>query len=374
MKSNRLAAALAVVLALSCGKKDDSETTTTNADGSTKLTEVSTADQLGVSAALGSLSLPAAYAPKKTSLLLTASSAKKSSEACMMGDGIKSATEGLASIGSFFCHIEVEKDKISFGKKYKITSSGEEFARIWIDNSKAADNQITLYMCQDGKLREKIDITGVKIGADGKPSGIKGSVQHQGSEGTQSWASSSTFDKGYTGAYLEISSKDKYADSSNSGTFARSVALKLMDSSDEVSSISLASKGTWGGSDFAQRGIGKGASDFGQALFENSGSYQSQTYTWTHRSYFALSTGLVAASDATDKFAASGSLYVKSTELPEYLATGFSPDAPSGWDCEGVESTVDLDPDSAEHQKCDGDHSEGESCWGDDFEQSDVTE
>ena len=363
------ATSLGLAVSLSCGTKTKEDESTTNADGSTKLTEMKTVDQLGVSAALGKLSLPAAYSPKKASLALTMLAAKKSQDACLMGDGIKSSTEGISNIGSFFCHIEAEKDKIQFGTKYNITAKGVAFAQVWIDNTQAADGVISLFMCEKNALKQAIKITGVKLDANNKPTGIKGNVSNKGSQGTQSWASSSTFDKNFTGAYLEVSAKDKYDDSgTKGGSFARAVILKLFDAKTEVSKVSMASAGTWGGQTFKQRGTGKGANDFGQALFVNSGTYGGSAFDWTHRSYFTLSTGLVAKVGDSADYAVGGSLYVTTTELPEYLATSFTPDAPSGWDCSGTTVTVDLDPDSAAHKACDGDHSEGASCWGDDFE------
>lgn len=355
-----------VLVFSSCGKKSSSEdSTTVNADGSTKLSAVTDVSQLGVSTAL-TISLPSAYS-QKTSTNLNLTTAKKSQDACQMGEPITSVKESLDSVASFFCHMEVEKAKIKFGVKTTITTNGKEFGRIWIDNSKAADNQITLYMCQDGALKEKVDITGVKLGADGKPSGMKGSVQHKGSEGTQSWASDVTFDKAYSGAYLEMSGKDKYSDSSNSGSFARSVAVKLMDSSDEVSVVSLASKGTWGGQAFSQRGLGYAASNLGQALFVNSGTYNNQTFTNTHRSSFDLD-GYVVAESSSTKLGEGGVLRVPAASLPAFLDASFEPSAPTGWDCGDIAETVDLDPESAAHQACEKDHKEGANCWGTEFE------
>lgn len=366
---------LTIASALSCGtKKEDEVVATTNADGSTKLTELKTADQLGVSTALGKLSLPAAYSPTTAALNLALIAGKKSSDACMMGDGIESATEGIKNIGSFFCHIEAEKDKLVFGTKYTVTSKGAAFAQVWIDNSNAAAGEISLYMCESDKLKQAIKITGVKMDAAGKPAGIKGSVSHKGAQDTQSWSSSATFDKGYAGAYFEVSAKDKYADSANSGSFARAVVLKLFDAATEVSTVTMASGGTWGGQAFKQRGMGKGANDFGQALFVNSGTYSGTAFDWTHRSYFTLSTGIVAAVGDSANFAEGGSLYIKSTELPDYLAATFEPDAPAGWDCSGATTVVDLDPDSAAHKACESGRTEGANCWGSDFQEGEVVQ
>lgn len=368
MKTTKLILwAVPTFVAFSCGKKsDDDSAAATNADGSTKLTAVSDVGQLGVSSAL-SISLPSAYSQKKTTSLALAATAKKSQDACQMGEPITSVKESLDSVGGMFCHIEAEKAKIKFGVKTTITSKGVEFAKIWIDNSKAADNQITLYMCQKGALQQKIDITGVKLGADGKPTGMKGSVQEKGSEGTQSWARNVVFDKNFTGAYLEVTSQDKYSDTATSGSFARSVALKLMDSADSLSYVSMSSKGTWGGQSFKQRGYGLSVSKLGQALFENSGTYNNQTFTNIRRSSFDLD-GYVAAESSSDKFAAGGVLRVKSSDVPAYLDASFTPTAPTGWDCGTTEVTVDLDPDSAAHKACESSHKNGADCWGSDFE------
>ncbi|MCX6116712.1 MAG: hypothetical protein NT027_04165 [Proteobacteria bacterium] len=369
LKKNKklFVASVAIAAMSSCGKKDSDDTTATNADGSTKLETLSNPAQLGVSTAL-KVSLPAAYAGSSSTSLLAG---KRSQEACLMGESIRSVKQSMDSIRSFFCHIEVEKDKLVFGTKTKITSKGQEFGRIWVDNSQAASGLIAVYMCQDGALKEAIKLTGVKMGSDGKPTGMKGTVVHKGSDSSQSWASNVTFDKGFTAANLQVTAQEKYSQTgSNGGSFAREVKMTLQDVSTEVSTVSVSSKGSWGGSEFSQKGYGKGASDFGQALFTNAGKDGSnQTFSWTKRSYFDKD-GIVAAATASSLFGEAGSLYVKTTDLPEYLATTFAPDAPSGWDCSGADTTVDLNPESDAHKACEVKQSSNPQCWGSEFEGS----
>ena len=172
-----------------------------------------------------------------------------------------------------------------------------------------------------------------------------------------------TFDKGFTAAALDVSSQDKYTDSATSGTFARAVKMTLYDSEDTVSKVSMSSSGTWGGQSFSQKAYGLGASKFGQTIFYDKGTYQGSTFEHTQRAYFN-SAGEVVAADASALLAATGSLYVKAMDLPEFLAANFTPDAPAGWDCSGTTETVDLDPDSAEHNACSGkNQSSQSSCW-----------
>ena len=370
-----LAALTMAALVASCGKKSSSDesSATTNSDGSTKLTALTSPDQLGISTALGAVKLPSAYSGgKATSLALT--SDKKSQDACLMGDGVKSATDGLKNVANFFCHIEVEKAQIKFGTKYSLTSSGKDFAKVWIDNADAANGNINVYMCQNGSLQQAIKVSGVKMGSDGKPSGVKGTVANSGGDSTSTWKSSTTFDKGYTGAYLEAASKDKFTQTESNGSFTRAVVLKLFDDATEVSHISMSSSGSWGGNAFKQRGYAKGANDLGEALFADHGIDNSNnSFDWTHRSYFTQSTGIVAAVGDSANFASGGSLYVATTDLPDFLAADFSPDAPSGWDCSGADTVVDLNPDSAAHKACESDHADN-SCWGTDYEQGDVVQ
>ncbi len=359
-----LALSTVALAASSCSKKDSSDESA--ASSKADLATLSNPAQLGISTAL-TVEVPDAYNPSAASLALA--SGKKSQEACQMGDPIRSVVRSLSDIKSLFCHVEIEKEKIKFGVKTAINAGGQEFLRIWIDNSKVADGKITVYTCKEGKLEQKIDITGVIMGTDGKPTGMKGTVQDQGSEGTQSWARSIVFDKGFTGKYLEISSDDKFSDSSNSGSFARSVQMKLQDVDTEVSKVAMSSKGTWEGQTFSQKGLGLGSSGYGQAIFFNKGSYNGQDFEWTRRSSFD-DNGYVVASTASTLLGEGGALYVNKADIPDYLADDFAPEAPTGWDCASVDTTVELDPESTDHQACDAgkDDGEGANCWGEDFE------
>lgn len=357
--------ALAIVTSAACAKKKDDSAPAAAAPAN--LASLTNPAQLGVSSAL-TIAVPDAYSGKATALNLAGG--KKSQEACQMGQPIQEVIGALKSVSSFFCHIEVEKDTIKFGVKTIVSQGGVEFGRIWIDNSKVADGKITLYMCKEGSLQEKIDITGVILGADGKPSGMKGTVDQMGSEGTHTYGRSVVFDKDFTGDYLEVTNKDKFTDSATNGSFARSVALKLQNVDTNISSVSLSSKGTWGGQEFQQRGLGLGASGFGQAMFTNSGTHNNQTFSWTRRSHFD-DNGYVVTEDASSLLAEGGALRVDAANMPAYLAADFALTAPTGWDCSGAEVTVDIDVESAAHAACEKDRDDTQTnCWGDDFEGS----
>ncbi len=63
------------------------------------------------------IKIPAALVNKSASLTATG---KKSYEACEIGRVLNDGLQGIMSMGNMFCHLEIEKDRIEFGKKYEI--------------------------------------------------------------------------------------------------------------------------------------------------------------------------------------------------------------------------------------------------------------
>ena len=105
-------------------------------------------------------------------------------------------------------------------------------------------------------------------------------------------------------------------------------------------------------------------------MFESTGNHDGTDFTFTRTAKFTEAGLGVTGDDNAALFAEGGDLYVASSDLPEYLSTSFAPAAPTGWDCEDVDETIELDPDSAGHRACDGDRDDEQSpdCWGDEFE------
>lgn len=359
---------LALATVLACGKKEDEE----EAGKGKSLSDVEGIDELNISSSL-KVKVPDALSGAESSSLRLAAK-KRSFEACRMGQTIKEVTRSIEDIGSFFCHLEVEKDKIKFGTKYKIKSNGKEFGRVWADNS--VEGKINLYMCQDGKLKEKISVTGV----DPANKASKGTIQQRGEQDTQSWKRSVVFDKEYTDPNITtVESEDKFEDSGEQGgSFARRVALKLYSGSGAkqtgVSNLVLASQGTWGGAAFKDRGIARYDGEYGEALMYGKGTFGESDFEYTQKSYFD-GDGYVVADDESKDFAKGGDLYVGDEDLPEYLKTSFEPSKPTGWDCD-VDETIELNPDSKAHEACDNkDDYEEASCWdSDEFEQGEAVE
>jgi hypothetical protein len=360
------AAGLSLVLSVGCGKKDSDDDDDDDAKG-TDLADVESIDQLNVSGSLN-IVLPDAFEESATASLLAG---KRSMEACRLGQTLKEVTKQVRDVGSFFCHLEVEAKKIKFGTKYTINSGGEEFGKVWADNSKAADGRIALYMCQNGKLKEQIEITGVDV----DKGTAKGSLHNKGSDGDQSWATALTFDVGFTTAGLiSMNAQQKYADSANDGEFARLVDMNIYEPGEGISNLSMASSGSWGGSEFADRGFAKHNGDFGHVLLYNQGTYNDEEFDFSRHGYFD-GEGKVVSKDDSPKFADGEELGVEDSDVPDYLKSSFEPDEPEGWDCDADEE-VELDPDSAGHQACDEGKEQEEfaDCRGDEFEQGEDVE
>ncbi|MEY4631854.1 MAG: hypothetical protein RIQ81_1974 [Pseudomonadota bacterium] len=283
---------------------------------------------------------------------------KKSSEACRTVDNINKMFGNLASIGGTFCHLEAESGQIKFGTKYKIQlveSGGSMEMPLWIDNSQAG--KLTIYMCEAGKIKEKISLS------SSSSAGAKGTVHYKGSASTQSWNSSVAFD--FTTAGLKIlAGQNLFSDGSNN--YSQDNMLELRDSG--VSLMKTASKGTHQDGTFEDRGAVKHNGTMGQALFKGTGTHNSSSYNFSSRATFDSDGYKVANTTATSD------ILVAATDLPAFLPAGFTIEDPTGWDC-ATEETVTVDmvngSTAAAHAACNTDHSSGSNCWGDDFEQGD---
>ena len=114
MKRNtKVILATAAILSMavaSCGKKKKKDESTTNADGSTKLTAVTSVAELGLSSALN-ISVPAAYSKAATSLSLTA--AKKSQDACRIGEPISQVSDNINQVGNFSVILKLKRRRLN---------------------------------------------------------------------------------------------------------------------------------------------------------------------------------------------------------------------------------------------------------------------
>lgn len=359
---------LAVGLAAGCDKKEEegaeeAEDTTggvTSTGGGAKSDAVALADDvgdLGLSSAF-TVTLPTALGGSEVAALNLVEG-KRSQEACMMGQTIKEVTERINSVGNFLCHIEAEKDKIKFGTKYAIMFEGQEFGRIFVDNSEASSGKLVLGFCGsggdgNGKNAELITISGLS------EFGPQGSIINSGSytsdSGESTYASEITFDRSVEGV-MDLVGSQLHASSGNS--FTRSVTLALKDSG--LSVASLASKGSWGGNEFAERGVAKVDGTFGSAVFQSQGSHEGNTYSFARRAYFNVDGAVVESSAVSDE------VRIESTEVPAFLAADFAPASASGWvgaGCDTVDEEIELDPNSTVHQACDGKHDDSYvECW-----------
>lgn len=360
---------IAVTISASCGSKDSATTgdqpvTTTATEGggstnSNKVALASTIADLKMAGALA-ITLPEAFAGSARSQGLHLVEGKKSSEACMMGQTMSQATRSLGEVGGFFCHLEIEKDRLKFGKKYRIMTSMGEFARIYVDNSQAATGKLTIGFCQQDKGdghsgKQLITIDSLS------EFGPKGSVLNVGTdsgEGVQAnFASATDFDVSAEGIVRVIASQRHEMPEQ---TFNNHVELELRKSG--VSSLKLASRGADSarGGTFYERGAARFDGTKGSALFESKGTYESQPYEFSRRAHFN-NAGDVLTSATVD-----AALQPEASVMSEYLADDFKPAAPSGWvgeGCPDYEEDVTLDPSSAAHNACDQGHDGEYNCW-----------
>ncbi|NDE16369.1 hypothetical protein EBZ80_15695 [bacterium] len=283
---------------------------------------------------------------------------KKSSEACRTIQNVAQMFDTLGSISGMFCHLEAESAQFKFGTKYKVVlqmGAQSEEMPLWIDNSTAG--QLTMYTCSAGKIREKIILN------SSNSNGAKGSILFKGSDNGNSYASALDFDFTTEGVKI-LKGQNLFSDGTNS--FAQDNALEFRDSG--VSLMKTASKGQMDANNtFQDRGVVKHNGTTGQALFKGQGTQTGVgSYNFSMRSTFDKDGITVANSTA------GSDITVAASELPAFLADGFSISDAAGWDCT-TDETVTIDMVSgataAAHAACEREHPEFSSCWGSDFEQ-----
>ncbi|MEZ4743794.1 MAG: hypothetical protein R3B45_15345 [Bdellovibrionota bacterium] len=372
-----------ISLLIGCGsaKKDDSDDDD-ETSGMTqqqiaqaqknKASEATQLNELNLSSSFN-LALPSSLdssGASQVALALQGDTTKKSMEACEVGRSVKEGIQSLESIGNMFCHLEVESDSIEFGKKYKISITGEEEEdiRIWIDDSEKASDKLVVNFCEGDQLSQVITITGVS------DNGAKGAVKMHFKDDEQGgeFYRSSNFDVGYSETDRAfISASDLYEDSA-SNKFKRQLILDLVK--DGTNKILVSNSGSMEGQTFSMAGAAKTDNEYGQVLFSSAGSHEGQTFEWTHRGHFN-SEGYVVAADASTKLQDGGSLYVVDSDVPKYLPENFSIEGfgEGAWDCSADNDLVInmVGDRKDQHDACETDHNEDHiDCWSEEYQQS----
>ena len=331
----------------------------TSAETTNKVSTVASVAELKLAGTLA-ITLPDAFkgAPKTSGLALMAG--KKSQEACMMGMTISEEVRSLGEVGGFFCHIELEKDRVKFGRKYRIMTNMGEFARIFIDNSQASQGKLSLGFCSTHSQGGETDRSRQLITIDQlTENGPKGSILTAGS-GTyqgisQTYGKSQSFDSSVAGV-INLVGKTMHKQTGN--TFVREVSLELKKSG--ISTLKLANKGTSTGGEFFDRGLALVAPDKGAALFQSKGTFQGQSFEFARRAYFNTAGEVLNASDVGPE------LQPAVAAMPPYLPADFAPDTLTGWvgqDCPDFDEDVTIDPNSPAHQACDQGRDQQYDCW-----------
>jgi hypothetical protein len=254
--------------------------------------------------------------------------------------------------------LEAEKDRIKFGKKYKLMTAQGEFAKIFVDNSQAASGKMVIGFCSadrgGGANRQLITLDALT------DAGPKGSIISDGSGTFQNiamtFARSTMFDMSVADV-VSLISKDKNEHSTN--TSVREVGLELKKNGQ--STFKLAYKGSSSGAEVFDRGIAYLSSDKGSAVFQSQGSHQGQAFTFSRRSHFSKTGEVLGSSDV------GADLQPAISAMPAFLASDFAPDSPTGWvgsNCPDFDEEVTLDPTSGSHAACDQSPNDGDmDCW-----------
>jgi len=363
--------------AVACGAQKNGTSTEDTGTTSTGVSTGSSSNKVGSATSVADLklagalaiTLPEAFggAPSSSSLALLAG--RKSQEACMMGMTISQETRSLGEVGGFFCHLEVEKDRMKFGKKYRLMTREGEFARIYVDNSQASTGKISIGFCSNHQEGDGASSRGRQlITIDSlTESGPKGSIISDGTgthEGfAQTYGRSQAFDMSTAGV-VSLVGKTMHSQAGN--TFVREVGLNLNKTG--LSTLKLANKGTSDQGEFFDRGIAHVSADKGSAVFQTKGSFQGQTFEFANRAHFNNAGQVLTSAEV------GADLQPPVSAIPAYLPADFKPDPLTGWvgqDCPDFDEEITLDPESPGHQACNqGRDSEYDCCSQTDYERS----
>jgi hypothetical protein len=361
ISSSHLVWILVAGLPFACGKSQDTAGTDTNDPTSTPTGTTNTAaGRLAAVSDIGSfklknalkLKVPKALQKNKGSAL-NLMAAARSEEACVLGENLKEVVSNVSGMGSFFCHLEVEKDKIKFGKKYKVVDKdGVDAGKIFVDNSAAGTGKVAVNLCfSDPTMFSGQTITVTDVNENGAQGNVAltysmpASAEQSASTGGQSV----TFDS-LTAKKNLIIAKDLF----NAGTtsYRRLAVLDLREG--DVSTLGLSSVIRTDSVEIAKRGVSALDDTHGSALLKDKGSYENLPFDYTRRAFFNAAGEVVAVGDSP-KFAEGGSLFLKADKVPAALDGAFKPDAPSTWiasQCDGVDEELKIDFESEAHKAC----------------------
>jgi len=332
--------------------------TTTN--GANKVGSIESVADLKLAGALA-ITLPEAFSGRAKTSSLNLLAPKKSQEACLMGMTINEETRSVGEVAGFFCHLEVEKDRLKFGKKYKIVTKFGEFARILVDNSQLSSGKLTIGFCsnhQEGegsqsRSRQQIVIDSLT------ENGPKGAIYTDGT-GTyqgnaQSYSRSQVFDMSVAGV-VSLLGKTMHKQTGN--TFVREVSLELKKTG--TSTLKLANKGTSANGEFFDRGYALVSETKGSAVFQSKGVFGGQTFEFARRAHFNKAGEVIGSGEVGSE------LLPAIGAMPSYLPADFKPDPVTGWvgqDCVDFEEEITLDPESPAHKACNLAQDREYGCW-----------
>lgn len=342
----------------------------------TVASDVTSLKDLSLSGVLA-ISLPASVVGGSTSLNLDGSN--KSFEACKLRQEMREGLSNIAEASTMLCMLENDPG-IKFGTKYNVDFSamtggggappsggggmppGElppgdfpppgvpalrlanglpDSMQIWIDNSSA--DKLTVYMCQDKKLSQMIEVTAAKKGQ------AKGRMIMDQSltlgDFAMTFSRAMSFDSNYTTEGTSVVTLKELVGTS-SGQFGEEKARRLLAlslSETGVSKVLSSFAGTSAGVTSSFSSIGAFDKDFGSVIAK--GSFQpsiGDAVEFSNESFFDGSSFVVDPNTYPDAFGAAGKVKVAAADLPGFLSETFKPESfPVGaWDCTG---TTDLD-------------------------------
>jgi hypothetical protein len=438
-----MAAALATVSGCEvvknvAGQEEEKEETksaeTLKQEENAKKLSASTMDDLDLSSVL-SLQLPDSVKGAGEAAALRLNGGKKSFETCRLRMEMKEGLGNISQAATTFCHLE--KAKMGFGKKYsvkfKMPSGGNlklqdmgdmgpgdaptegdpmtgsvpapgdtsvptagsggpsgpgemememPSIQVWVDDSKKlTDGKIRLYMCQDEKLQQFVEIEGAGTGTS------KGSILMKGEmdmgDMSMAFHRAALFDNGFTTeGTTAITVKERVTvKSTQFGDQDQRRMLSLVLPKDGISRVASSFAGKRDGQEDAFSSIGFFDDKFGAAIARGKISAQMGGQVggdFSNSSFFDGKGYIVDPDSHPEQYGAGKPLFIDPAKVPGFLPADFKPeDLPAdAWDCKGADEELEIDPTDSSHAACEEDWNQlsQESCFDAAFAQGEAVE
>lgn len=294
--------------------------------------------------------------------VLAASTEKRSSEACQVGQTTTDTYARLSEVKKPLCHIEALGEKVALGKKYSISYTNKKGNTsgsygVWIDNS--VQNQLTVHVCANGSLTQKITVQAAdKDRSKGYFQSTASWANQTQSDAKNSISITGAFDYLYTDSTRHrVTMKLLYLEGTTS-KYASWAKLNLpkTGATDDVNKIEVSESFSSSGTTSMVSYYALVNSQYGQMYrLSGGGTYvdssgKKQVYNPSISVAQFDSSGKQISSSTTSAFGTGGALAMTTKDLPKLLPVTFAPEALGAdvWNCVWEETLTFEIPDPSQ--------------------------